>query len=104
MVKIFVYIFKDVFAIKQSKTDLHFLLDRIQLSHISDISAKLDGVIITLKFNCSGIKVCGGEECKSTVSTNHRINRCSEQLTMQLPFSIRMCVPLMNHVMGTDGS
>lgn len=83
--------FENVFTIKESTNDPHFLLDAIQLSRcqvsISDITVKLDGKSTALKMNrsyCSGVKMCGGEGCTYTVSTKQRVNRCEEHKKMAL--------------------
>lgn len=47
----------------------------------------LEGVEATLLVNrsyCSGVKVCGGENCQYTVSTKQRLNRCAERGDMAL--------------------
>ena len=87
---VYVY-FENIFTIKESAKDPHFLLNCIQLSRsqvsITEITVKLDEKFTTLKINrayCSGVKVCGGEGCTYTVSTKQRVNRCTEHTTMAL--------------------
>ena len=83
--------FEDVFTIKESTKDPHFLLNCIQLSRsqvsVTDITVKLEEKFTTLKMNCSycsGVKVCGGEGCYYTVSTKQRVNRCTQRTIMAL--------------------
>jgi len=83
--------FENVFTMKESTKDPHFLLDCIQLSRsqvcVTEITINMDEILTTLKVNrsyCSGVKVCGGEGCTYTVSTKQRINRCREHTIMAL--------------------
>lgn len=63
-------------------------------------------MITTLKVNrsyCSGVKVCGGEGCRYTVSTKQRANRCSEHQAMSLILS-GPCNCHLAHVYPSDES
>ena len=83
--------FEDCFSLFTGMKDPHFLLQYIQFSRsqttTNEISLCLEGVETTLLVNrsyCSGIKICGGENCQYAVSTKQRLNRCAEHSDMAL--------------------
>ena len=83
--------FKGCFSLPCATKDPHYLLESIQLSRtqagIKEMSAVIDGVTMNLMCNrsyCSGVKMCGADDCTYTVSTKQRVNRCKAHPKMGL--------------------
>jgi len=77
--------FNDCFSLFTGIKDPHFLLQYIQFSRsqtaTQEMSFCLSGEQTTLMVNrsyCSGVKVCGAENCQYAVSTKQRLNRCDQ--------------------------
>lgn len=83
--------FEDCFSLFTGMKDPHFLLQHIPFSRsqttTNEIFFCLEGKETTLMVNksyCSGVKVCGGENCQYTVSTKQCLNRCAKHSDMAL--------------------
>jgi len=83
--------FPDVRTLSSATSDQHHLLQCLQLCRTQattkEIEINLDGTtetFVTNKSYCAGVKVCGGENCKYTVTTKQKINRCTEHPKMAL--------------------
>ena len=83
--------FSDCFSLSAATRDPHYLLNCIQFSRTQSITNEvlitLDGSKVSLMMNrsyCTGIKICGGENCTYTVTTKQKVNQCKEHSKMAL--------------------
>ena len=83
--------FQDVRTLPSATSDPHHLLQCLQLCRTQattkELEVNLDGTketFITNRSYCAGVKVCGGENCKYSVTNKQKINRCTEHPKMAL--------------------
>ena len=83
--------FQYVRTLTSATSDPHHLVQCLQLCHTQattkELEVNLDGTketFITNRSYCAGVKVCGGENCKYSVTNKQKINRYTEQPKMAL--------------------